>query len=107
LACLDICPEGDLFGVKDGKAVMIEPSRCIGHGVCVEACPTDAITLVFGTEERGVDLPETNEFFETSREGVHIVGELAGIGLLKNALKQGLDVAKFFKEELAQEAENG
>ena len=107
LACLDICPEGDLFGVKEGKAVMIEPSRCIGHGVCVEACPTDAITLIFGTEERGVDLPETNEFFETSREGVHIVGELAGIGLLKNALKQGLDVAKFFKDALAAEASNG
>ena len=52
-----------------------------------------AIQLVFGSAERGVELPEVDAFFETSRPGVHIVGELAGMGLIKNALTQGLQVA--------------
>lgn len=105
LACLDICPEGDLFGVQNKRAVMIEPARCIGHGVCVEACPTDAIKLVFGSEKRGVDLPETDAAFETARSGVHIIGELGGMGLIKNALKQGLDVVRHL--ELRMEPLNG
>jgi NAD-dependent dihydropyrimidine dehydrogenase PreA subunit len=100
LSCLDVCPEGDLFGVRDGKAVMIEAARCIGHGVCVDACPTGAISLVFGSEQRGVDLPETDPFFETARPGVHVIGELGGMGLIKNALKQGLDVARVLAERM-------
>ena len=46
-----------------------------------------------GSAERGVDLPEADPFFESSRPGVHIVGELGGMGLIKNAMTQGLQVA--------------
>ncbi|MEO0812655.1 MAG: NAD(P)-binding domain-containing protein, partial [Myxococcota bacterium] len=42
----------------------------------------------------------TDEHFETSRPGLHIVGELGGMGLLKNAVKQGLDVARRIGETL-------
>ncbi len=98
LSCLNVCPEGDIFGVREGKAVVVEASRCIGHGVCVESCPTNAISLVFGSRERGVEVPRTDEFFETNRPGLHIVGELGGMGLLKNAVKQGLDVARRIHE---------
>jgi thioredoxin reductase len=53
-----------------------------------------AIRLVFGTAERGVDLPEVDAFFESSRPGVHVVGELGGMGLIKNAIRQGLELAE-------------
>ncbi len=79
---------------------LLNASKCIGHGKCAVECPVDAIKLVFGTAERGVELPEVDEFFETSRPGVHIVGELAGMGLIKNALIQGLQVAARFKETI-------
>ena len=105
LSCLDVCPEGDLFGVRNGKAVMIESSKCIGHGICVDACPTGAITLVFGSKERGIDLPETDDSFETARPGVYVVGELGGMGLIKNALKQGLEVARNLKETLERQGD--
>jgi thioredoxin reductase/NAD-dependent dihydropyrimidine dehydrogenase PreA subunit len=93
LSCLSVCPEGDVLGVIDGKAALINASSCIGHGKCEVECPVDAISLVFGTSERGVDLPSVDEFFQSSRPGVHIVGELGGMGLIKNAMTQGLQCA--------------
>ena len=93
-SCIRACPEGDILGIIDGKAALVEASHCIGHSRCAVECPVNAITLVFGTKEKGVDLPENDESFESSRPGVFIIGELGGMGLIKNALRQGLDVAE-------------
>src|SRR4051812_42511780 len=100
LSCLQVCPEGDILGVVNGKAALIDASACIGHGKCALECPVNAITLVFGTSERGLDLPETDEFFESSRKGVHIIGELGGMGLIKNAVTQGLQLATRFSDSV-------
>jgi thioredoxin reductase len=88
-ACIAACPEKDIIGIKDGKAVTINASKCIGHGACFHACPTMAITLVIGTEKRGVELPHVNQNFETNVDGIFIAGELGGMGLIKNAVEQG------------------
>jgi thioredoxin reductase/Pyruvate/2-oxoacid:ferredoxin oxidoreductase delta subunit len=94
LSCLKSCPEGDILGVVNGAARLIHADHCIGHGRCAAECPVDAIRLVFGSSERGVDLPMVDEFFESSRPGVHIIGELGGMGLIRNAVAQGLQVAE-------------
>src|SRR5271166_2227140 len=91
-ACVKACPETshhDVLGLIDGKAVLIGPSDCIGHGACKTACPFDAITLVFGTERRGLDIPVLKPNFESNVPGVYVAGELGGMGLIKNALTQG------------------
>jgi thioredoxin reductase (NADPH) len=88
-ACVPACPEGDIIGIVRGKAELIEASECIGHGACRAACPYDAITLVFGTETRGVDIPHVSETFETNVPGIFIAGELGGMGLVRNAIEQG------------------
>ncbi|MBS2024654.1 MAG: NAD(P)-binding domain-containing protein, partial [Deltaproteobacteria bacterium] len=100
LSCLKACPEGDILGVIDGAARLVQGDHCIGHGRCAAECPVGAIKLVFGTAERGVDLPEIDEFFESSRAGVHVVGELGGMGLIKNALRQGMQVASRLDQTL-------
>ena len=94
LTCLKSCPEGDILGVVNGAARLIHADHCIGHGRCAAECPVDAIKLVVGTRERGVDLPMVDQYFESSRHGVHIVGELGGMGLIKNAMTQGLQVSR-------------
>jgi len=91
-SCVHACPEQpehQVLGMIDGKAQLIGPTECIGHGACKVACPMDAITLVFGTETRGVDIPVVNSHFETNVPGIFIAGELGGMGLIRNALEQG------------------
>ncbi len=91
-ACVKACPETshhDVLGLIDGKAVLIGPTECIGHGACKTACPFDAITLVFGTERRGLDIPVLKPNFESNVPGIFVAGELGGMGLIKNALTQG------------------
>ena len=91
-ACIKACPEQphhEVLGLINGKAVLIGPTECIGHGACKVVCPFDAITLVFGTERRGLDIPLLKPSFESNVPGIYVAGELGGMGLIKNALIQG------------------
>lgn len=87
-ACAESCPE-HAMGIINGKGVLISPAHCIGHGACATACPVGAIKLVFGTEKRGVDIPDVKPNFETNVRGVFIAGELGGMGLIRKAVEQG------------------
>jgi thioredoxin reductase/NAD-dependent dihydropyrimidine dehydrogenase PreA subunit len=88
-ACVRACPEGDIIKLVNHKAVLIEPSKCVGHGECAASCPFDAIHLAFGTKTRGMDLPMVDGNYQTNIPGLYISGELGGMGLIRNAVKQG------------------
>jgi thioredoxin reductase (NADPH) len=91
-SCVYACPQQlghDVLGLYHGKAELLEPANCIGHGTCRDVCPVNAITLVFGTESRGVDIPQVDAQFETNVPGIYIAGELGGMGLIRNAIEQG------------------
>ena len=88
-ACVEACPEKDILGILNGGGTLINASNCVGHGACFHACPVEAISLVIGTEQRGVELPHVNENYESNVEGIYIAGELGGMGLIKNCVEQG------------------
>jgi len=91
-SCVAACPEmpaHQVLGMVRRKAVLVSPTDCIGHGACRAACPVDAITLVFGSEQRGVDIPNVKPNFESNVPGIFIAGELGGMGLIRNAIEQG------------------
>jgi thioredoxin reductase/NAD-dependent dihydropyrimidine dehydrogenase PreA subunit len=88
-ACVPVCPEHAL-GLIGGKGALIDPTHCIGHGACAIACPVDGIRLVFGTEKRGMDIPQVTPEFETNIPNIFIAGELGGMGLIRNTTKQGI-----------------
>ena len=88
-ACIEACPEKEIIGIRNGKATLINASRCVGHGACFHACPVEAISLVIGTEKRGVDLPHVKQDFEFNVPRIYVAGELGGMGLIKNSVEQG------------------
>ena len=85
--CVEACPE-EVIGIRNGRAYALAPAVCVGHGLCERACPMQAITLVFGTATRGVELPRVLGDFQTNVPGLYIVGELGGMGLIRNAFEQ-------------------
>ena len=87
--CVAACPEQNVLGMLRDKAVLVTAANCVGHGACKDACPTDAITLVLGTEEQGVEVPVLDPHFETNIPGIFVAGELGGMGLIRNAIEQG------------------
>jgi thioredoxin reductase (NADPH) len=100
-ACINVCPEmpeHKVLGLIHGKATLIGPTDCIGHGACLANCPADAITLVFGTERRGIDIPHVAPNFETNVPGIYIAGELGGMGLIRNAIEQGCQAIRSIRE---------
>lgn len=88
-ACLEACPEKDIIGMVNGRATLVNAAECVGHGACFHACPVEAISLVIGTEKRGVDLPHVSPDYESNIQGIYIAGELGGMGLIKNSIEQG------------------
>ena len=94
-ACVRACPEGDVLAVIGGKAEVIHGAKCVGHGLCAQACPVAGITLLMARPGRSADLPSLTENYETNIPGIFIVGELGGIGLIKNAITQGIRAVEF------------
>ena len=100
-SCVKACPEQahhTVLGIVGGRAVLVSPGDCIGHGACKTACPVNAITLVFGSERRGVDIPILTPKFESTVPGIFVAGELGGMGLIRNALEQGRQAVEAIAE---------
>ena len=99
-ACVMECPEEGVMGLLSGKAILVKPNKCVGHGVCKDICPNEAIELVIGTKNLPIEIPNLTPHFETNVDGLYIVGELGGMGLIRNAVKQGMLAIEHAKAQL-------
>ncbi|HET9990633.1 MAG TPA: NAD(P)-binding domain-containing protein [Kofleriaceae bacterium] len=99
-ACVRACPEDRALVIVNHRAHLAHASGCVGHGECLKACPVNAITLVFGSARRGVDLPDVDKRFESSQKGLYIAGELGGMGLIATAVRQGVKATEAIARSL-------
>jgi thioredoxin reductase (NADPH) len=105
--CTSVCPEGDVLAMLGGKAVIVNGYKCIGHALCAEACPVGAIAMKMSSASIGADMPRLSSEYETSIEGLFIVGELGGLALIKNAVNQGRDCIDTIGRRLASVSDRG
>ncbi|MES0489953.1 MAG: NAD(P)-binding domain-containing protein [Leptospirales bacterium] len=103
-SCIRACPEthddDSPLGIVNGKIVLVQPEKCVGHATCETECPTGAMTVSLGELANDPNMPVLTKKQETVIPGIYIAGELSGVPLVKNAIEQGETVIHNIVESL-------
>lgn len=103
-ACVDACPH-DVLAIVDGRAAAVAPDLCMEDTACQAECPVNpkACIVINTTKEvRSLPTPSRNgATFETNVRGCYIIGDVSGVPLIKNAVKEGAEVIAQIRTELS------
>jgi putative YpdA family bacillithiol system oxidoreductase len=105
-SCVQVCPES-VLGIVEGHAAVVNGMHCVGHALCAEVCPVGAITMQFGTPKEGQEIPFYDDRFETNVPNLFIVGELGGVGLIRNAVTQARIAVAHYASKKSRRPANG
>ena len=97
--CVAACPE-KVLGIVGGLAVAVQGSRCVGIAACAKACPVQAIEIAIGDLRGRADVPWMTDARETNVPGLYVAGELGGLALIRNAVRQGRETVLAIAREL-------
>jgi thioredoxin reductase/ferredoxin len=103
-ACVDACPF-DVLEMQSFVAQVARPEGCCGVMLCEAACPNGSLRITEGAlvETR----PDVDEHLEArGAQGIFLAGDLTGLPLIKNALRQGAAVVSRIETTLPK-AERG
>jgi thioredoxin reductase len=102
-ACVDACPH-DVLAIVDGTAAAVAPDLCMEDTACQAECPVNPkACIVINTAKDVRSLPTPTRdgaTFETNVPGCFIIGDVSGVPLIKNAVKEGADVIAHIADEL-------
>ncbi len=103
-ACVDACPH-DVLAIVDGTAAAVAPDLCMEDTACQAECPVNpkaCIVINTAKEVRSMPTPTRDGgTYQTNVPGCFIIGDVSGVPLIKNAVKEGAEVIAAIKAELA------
>jgi thioredoxin reductase len=102
-ACVDACPH-DVLAIVDGRASAIAPDLCMEDTACQAECPVNpkaCIVINTAKDVRSMPTPTRDgATYETNVKGCYIIGDVSGVPLIKNAVKEGAEVITHIAQEL-------
>lgn len=102
-ACVEACPH-DVLAIVDGTAAAVAPDLCMEDTACQAECPVNPkACIVINTTKEVRSLPTPTRdggTFQTNVPGCFIIGDVSGVPLIKNAVKEGAEVIAHIASEL-------
>ena len=102
-ACVDACPH-DVLAIVDGTATAVAPDLCMEDTACQAECPVNpkACIIINTTKDvRSMPTPTRDgATYQTNVPGCYIIGDVSGVPLIKNAVKEGAEVIARIVDEL-------
>ncbi|MEO6654576.1 MAG: NAD(P)-binding domain-containing protein, partial [Pyrinomonadaceae bacterium] len=102
-ACVDACPH-DVLAIVDGTAAAVAPDLCMEDTACQAECPVNpkaCIVINTAKDVRSMPTPTRDgSTFQTNVPGCFIIGDVSGVPLIKNAVKEGAEVVAQIATEL-------
>ncbi len=102
-ACVDACPH-DVLAIVDGSAAAVAPDLCMEDTSCQAECPVNPkACIVINTTKPVVSRPAPTRDganYQTNVPGCYIIGDVSGVPLIKNAVKEGFEVISHIAADL-------
>jgi thioredoxin reductase len=102
-ACVDACPH-DVLAIVDGTASAVAPDLCMEDTACQAECPVNpkaCIVINTAKDVRSLPTPTRDgSTYQTNVPGCFIIGDVSGVPLIKNAVKEGAEVITAITAEL-------
>ena len=106
-ACVDACPH-DVLAIVDGRAAVIAADQCMEDTSCQVVCPVNPkACIVINTAKKIRSQPAPTRdaaTYLTNVPGCYIIGDVSGVPLIKNAVKEGAEVIEQIAAEAAKSA---
>jgi thioredoxin reductase/ferredoxin-like protein FixX len=106
-ACVDACPH-DVLAIVDGRAAVVAADQCMEDTSCQVVCPVNPkACIVINTAKKIRSQPAPTRdaaTFMTNVPGCYIIGDVSGVPLIKNAVKEGEEVIEHIAAETAKSA---
>jgi thioredoxin reductase len=106
-ACVDACPH-DVLEIQHGTAHVAAPDLCMEDTACQADCPVNPKACIIINTAKDVRSNPTptrdGATFETNVPGCYIIGDVSGVPLIKNAVKEGAQVIAHIVAEMAKAA---
>ncbi|MBA3631527.1 MAG: NAD(P)-binding domain-containing protein [Acidobacteria bacterium] len=102
-ACVDACPH-DVLAIVDGTAAVVGADQCMEDTACQVECPVNPkACIIINTAKtiRARPAPTRDgATYVTNVKGCYIIGDVSGVPLIKNAVKEGAEVIEVIAEDL-------